>query len=87
MSRKRKKNKNPDGTNPSNGLYEHPTVVAARGRKDADIDGSVSDWQLFITHLTKHPVLLVGLVPLGVFLLVMADRNSRFMSTILVVGG
>ena len=39
MNRKRKKDKNPDGTNPSNGLYEHPSVVAARRRKDANTPG------------------------------------------------
>jgi len=45
MSRKRKKNKgNPaGGSNPSNGLYDHPSVAAARGRKDADTPGGVPE--------------------------------------------
>ena len=42
MNRKRKKDKNPDGTNPGNGLYEHPSVVAARGRKDANTPGGAT---------------------------------------------
>ena len=43
MNRKSKKDKNPDGTNPSNGLYYHPSVAAARGRKDADTPGGVPE--------------------------------------------
>lgn len=47
MSRKRKKNKgNPagggsHGSNPSNDLYDHPSVGAARGRKDSNTPGGV----------------------------------------------
>ncbi len=91
MSRKRKKNKgNPaaGGSNPSNGLYEHPSVVAARGRKDADTPGGATKGSKPRRNRRRVPTGFLLTIVLFISLLLLLPRAQFFMTAgVLIAGG
>ena len=90
MSRKRKKNKgNPaGGTNPSNGLYEHPSVAAARGRKDADTPGGVPEASKPRRNRRRVPTGFLLTIVLFIGMLLLLPRAQFFMTAgVLIAGG
>ena len=87
MSRKRKKDKNPDGTNPSNGLYDHPSVAAARGRKDADTPGGATKGSKPRRNSRRVPTGFLLTIVLFIGMLLLLPRAQFFMTAGLLIAG